>query len=147
MSYTRLLYHIVFSTKERVPRLKAGMVPRLAEYMGGIVRRHQGYLLACNGPKDHIHLAAALGPKFALMDVMKEIKKRSSKWIHHEFANSRDFGWQDDCAASSLSNSVLPKVVRYIETQEEHHATRSFTDELKPLLKRHGIGYDERHLV
>ena len=146
MSYTRLLYHIVFSTKDRAPFLSTDMGPRLVEYIGGIVRRHEGRLIACNGPKDHLHLAAILGPKFALMDVVKEVKRGSSKWIHEEFDNLRDFAWQDGYAAFSVSHSVLPRVVGYIETQNEHHRKLSFKEELTVLLKRHGIEYDERYL-
>ena len=58
----------------------------------------------------------------------------------------RDFAWQDGYAAFSVSHSVLPRVVGYIETQNEHHRKLSFKEELTVLLKRHGIEYDERYL-
>jgi len=147
MSYHRLLYHIAFSSKERVRFITADLKPRLVEYIGGIVREKEGKLLACNGPDDHLHLAVLLTPKYAVMDVVKEVKAGSSKWIHEEFRELCDFGWQDGYAAFSVSHSVLPKVIRYIESQEEHHRRLSFKDELIALLKRHGVEYDERYLL
>ena len=38
-TYTRLLYHIVFSTKERRPLL----TPEIHPYMGGIIKRLGGW--------------------------------------------------------------------------------------------------------
>jgi putative transposase len=37
-SYTRLVYHIVFSTKDRRPLLTPQIRPRVLAYLGGIVR-------------------------------------------------------------------------------------------------------------
>jgi hypothetical protein len=37
-------------------------------------------------------------------------------------------------------------VKRYIENQEEHHRKMTFQDELRALLKRHGIEFDERYI-
>jgi hypothetical protein len=41
---------------------------------------------------------------------------------------------------------VLSRVVRYISGQAEHHKRISFDDELRRLLKRHGIDFDPKYL-
>ena len=48
-SYTNLLYHIVFSTKERRPRITPEYEPRLYEYIGGTIRGLGGVSLELNG--------------------------------------------------------------------------------------------------
>jgi len=38
------------------------------------------------------------------------------------------------------------KVMRYIEQQTEHHRRMTFQDELREMLGRHGLDFDERYL-
>ena len=147
MSYTNLLYHIVFATKARRPFLNGDCLPRLCQYTGGIIRNLDGRLLAVGGHRDHVHLAVSLHPSRALADVVRTVKANSSKWIHETFPGLRDLAWQDGYAAFTVSKSALKEVVRYIETQDDHHRKRSFEDELRALLKKHGIEFDEQYLV
>ena len=146
MSYTNLLYHIVFSTKERMPRLKEEFRPRLWEYIGGIVRNMEGHLLVANGALDHVHLACAASPKIALAKFVQSIKGCSSKWVHETFPELRDVFWQQNYAAFTVSPSALPKLLEYIRNQEDHHRKVDFRQEFIALLKRHGIAYDERYI-
>ena len=74
------------------------------------------------------------------------LKGGSSRWIHETFATLTDFSWQDGYGAFSVSRSQLPDVERYIATQREHHRKRTFQEELRALLERHGIEYDERYM-
>jgi putative transposase len=55
---TNLLYHIVFSTKNREPIITAPIRPNLYKYMGGIIRSEGGTLLEIGGIADHVHLVA-----------------------------------------------------------------------------------------
>lgn len=59
-SFTKLYYHIVFSTKERRPLIGLALRPRLFEYIGGIVRAEGGTALIVNGVDDHVHILAQL---------------------------------------------------------------------------------------
>ena len=146
MSYTRLLYHIVFSTKERRPLLTGELGRRTIEYIGGICRELNGQLLAAGSSADHLHLAVAVHPSVAVADLVGRVKSGSSGWIHGEFPEGREFSWQDGYAAFSVSPSVVARVKRYIQGQAEHHKKVSFQEELIALLKRHGIEYDERYI-
>ena len=49
------------------------------------------------------------------------LKGDSSKWIHTEFADLKNFAWQDGYGAFSVSKSKVPDVVEYIKNQREHH--------------------------
>lgn len=145
-SFACLHYHIVFSTKERRPTIDPEIQPRLYDYIGGIVRRHDGSLLAAGGTDDHIHLLAGIHRTQAVADAVREIKSNSSKWVHETFPDRGSFGWQDGYGAFSISWSNIDAVKAYIAGQEEHHRERSFQDEFVALLRRHDIAFDEQYI-
>jgi len=144
-TYTSLLSHVIFSTKGRVPVLDVGLKERLFPYMGGIVRELGGVALSINGPADHVHLLLSLPPTIALSELIGKVKANSSGWAHKTFSSHNGFTWQVGYAAFSVSMSQRAKVLDYIVTQEEHHRTISFKEELLEFLKKHQIAYDERY--
>jgi putative transposase len=146
-TFTNLLYHIVFSTKYRVPAIQEDFRERLYEYIGGIIRGEGGVLLEIGGVSDHIHLLAKIKADTAVSVMVRLIKSNSSKWSHQLAPPSARFDWQRGYGAFSVSESQLPRVRRYIQNQETHHAKVSFQDELITLLKRNRIEYDERYLL
>ena len=145
-TFTHLLTHIVFSTKDRRPFLDPDLKSRLFPYLGGIIRAHDGKALIINGPTDHVHILASLAAKHSLSNLMRELKADSSGWVHQNFPNHRLFGWQTGYAAFSVSHSSLAEVERYIANQEEHHRRISFQEEFLAFLKKHEIQFDERFL-
>lgn len=46
-----------------------------------------------------------------------------------------------------MSASLVQKVDRYIERQLEHHRRKTFVEELRELLIKHGVEYDPKYLV
>jgi len=145
-SYSNLLTHIVYSTKNRKPLIDAALEARLFPYLGGIVRQLGGRLYLVNGVEDHVHLLAELPPTIAIAEAIGKIKGSSTYWIHQSFAERSDFAWQRGYAAFSVSKSKVAAVARYIEGQKEHHRKQSFQDEFLELLRRHGVAIDEKYL-
>jgi len=145
-TFTHLLTHIVFSTKDRAPLLDAELKTRLFPYLGGIIRAHDGKALIINGPTDHVHILASLAAKHSLSDLMRELKADSSGWVHKNVPEQKKFAWQIGYGAFSVSHSNLAEVENYIATQEEHHKRMSFKEEFVAFLKKHGIQYDEKYL-
>jgi len=145
-SYTNLLYHIVFSTKERQPWLDPETSARLYEYLGGAIRSQGGASINLNGCADHIHMLAKLRQDKAFSDVLRAIKANSSGWIHQTFPKLRSFAWQSGYGAFTVSQSQIERVQRYIANQQKHHQRVSFKEEFIALLEAHGVEYDERYL-
>lgn len=141
---TNILFHLVFSTKHRQPLILAEFRDRLYEYMGGIIRAQRGVLIEIGGVEDHIHLLIRWHTDMALSELMRQLKGGSSLWVHESL--QRPFGWQDGYAAFSVSQSGVEAVRRYIQTQDAHHQRMSFQEELRELLRRHGVTYDERYV-
>ena len=145
-TYTSLLSHIIFSTKDRVPILDVELKTRLFPYVGGIIRELGGVALSINGPTDHVHILASLPATIALSEFVGKVKANSSGWVHKSFNGLREFKWQVGYGAFSVSVSQRSKVLNYIAGQEQHHRKTSFKDEFIDFLKKHGVAYDERYV-
>lgn len=145
-TYTNLLYHVVFSTKHRELTIKQDFQQDLYAYIGGIVRGEGGMLLEIGGMPDHVHLLIKLKPSIALSQILQHIKGNSSKWLNEEKIEQQNFHWQEGFSAFTVSESQVEHVRHYIRNQEEHHRKLSFQDELRALLIKHGIEFDERYL-
>lgn len=109
-TYTNLLYHIVFSTKNRFPFITSGLKDDLYAYIGGIIRGEDGILLEIGGMPDHVHLLVKFKPISSVSDMLRKIKANSSKWVNETHASARKFGWQDGFAAFTVSESQAPRV-------------------------------------
>ena len=145
-TFTNLLAHIIFSTKDRVPHIDVELKPHLFAYMGGIVREQKGKAWIINGTTDHVHLLISLPPAISISEAMRVVKTNSSRWVHDEWPSHKAFGWQTGYGAFSVSQSNLMAVSKYIENQEEHHKKIFFQQELITYLKKHDIAYDERYI-
>ena len=145
-SYTSLLTHVIFSTKDRRPDLDSEIRGRVFAYMGGVIREVGGTALSINGPEDHVHILTALPANVAVADAMRVVKTNSSRWVHQTWPQRRSFAWQSGYGAFSVSQSNVEEVERYIARQEEHHKHVSFQEEFLVFLKRHGVAYDERYV-
>lgn len=144
-TYLSLHYHIVFGTKNRAPIIGADWLPRLHEYLGGTLRGLGGFPEGIGGVQDHVHLLVSLKATHTLSDVMRELKKASSLWVHNTLGE-RQFAWQEGYAAFTVSASALDAVRRYIAHQEQHHRVKSFHEELVEMLEKAGVEYNPDYL-
>ena len=145
-SYTNLLYHIVFSTKDRRPLITPDYEVRLYDYLGGTIRKLGGISLELNGTEDHVHLLAKLRPDCALSEVLRDLKANATGWMHDVFPSLRNFSWQRGYGAFTVSQSNVEAVRQYIARQKEHHRKISFRDEFIQFLQENGIEYNERFI-
>ena len=140
------LIHLIYSTKHREPCLTPAVRPDLYAYLGGILREWHSPSLRIGGVADHVHILFQLSKNVALAKVVEEVKKGSSKWIKTRGAEFARFHWQNGYGAFSVSPSNTDAVVQYIDGQEEHHRRRTFQDEFREFLRRHGVEFDERYV-
>lgn len=145
-AYTHLVYHIVFSTRERRPLITPKLADELYPYIGGIVKEQHGTLLEIGGVEDHVHLVARLHPATSIAEIVRLVKANSSKWVRECGDLGKWLGWQTGYSAFTVSASQVATVRRYVKNQRQHHRKKSFKDELLVLLRKHDIDYDERYL-
>jgi putative transposase len=144
-TYLSLHYHLVFGVKDRMPLITGEWRSRLHEYLSGTVRGLGGFAEGIGGVADHVHLLVSLKATHCLADFLRELKKASSIWVH-ETAGYKKFGWQEGCAAFTVSAPAKEAVRHYIANQEEHHRKKSFQEELVELFDKAGVEYHRQYL-
>jgi len=145
-TYTCLLYHFVFSTKDRRPWMTPEIRPRLHAYIGKLIANHHAVALAIGGVEDHVHLLVQANQQCGIPEMMRDAKAISSKWVH-DTLHIRDFGWQTGYGAFTVSASQKEKVLAYIANQAKHHRRRTFQEELERLLTAHCVEFDPKYLL
>jgi REP element-mobilizing transposase RayT len=145
-SLSAVYVHLVFSTKHRRPFLKdEGLRTELHAFLGGTSKTLECPPLIVGRVEDHVHLLARFGRSITQAEWVKELKRVSNIWLKEE-AGLAGFEWQSGYADFSVSQSNLEQVKRYIANQKNHHRKFSFQDELRELLTRHRIEWDERYI-
>lgn len=145
-SLSNILIHLIWSTKDRHPWLTPGIREKTHAFLAGAVRQMDCEAYRVGGVADHVHLAVRLSRTLSVADLVKEVKTASSKWLKEQDASFTGFYWQQGYGAFSVGMSQKETLLHYIDTQEEHHRTRTFQEEYRDFLQEYGIEYDERYV-
>lgn len=143
-TYTQILYHIVFATKNREPVLSKDRRADLYRYIWGIVQKRDGHACRIGGIEDHVHILCSLHPSVALADLVKEIKVASAHWIKTGNVFPTFGNWQGGYGAFTCSINSKDRIVEYIKSQEQHHHAETSDGELKRLLAEAAIEYNTK---
>lgn len=145
-SLSKNTLHLVFSTKNRHPFISDEVRPELHAYIATVLKNLKSPAITINSVDDHIHILFILHPTVSLSSAIEDIKKSSSKWIKQKSTPLSKFSWQSGYGAFAVSESNIDQVTTYIENQQDHHRTKSFQEELRMILTKHHIAFDERYL-
>jgi REP element-mobilizing transposase RayT len=145
-SLVRVATHLVWSTKHRQPLIDEAIEPELYAYLGGVCNEMDCLSIKVGGYLDHVHVLCLLSKKVALMDLLEEVKKRSSKWIKTKGKQYENFYWQNGYGAFSVNYMEIDKVIYYIHNQHLHHNGESFQQEYLRMLIEQLMEYDKRYL-
>ncbi|HYE32957.1 MAG TPA: IS200/IS605 family transposase [Methylomirabilota bacterium] len=145
-TFSDLLVHVVFGTKDRRPTIDDSFRAPLFAYMCGILQQHGAKEITINGTRDHAHILMAAPATVALSDLVRQLKSSSTLWVHEQYRESLAFSWQTGYGAFAVSRSNYLRVRSYIEQQEEHHRHKSFEEEFLAFLKKHNVRYDPAFL-
>ena len=146
-SLSAVYIHLVFSTKYRRPLLRdPARRESLHGYLGSVSKNLDCPPILVGGTEDHVHMLCRLGRTICQADWVKELKRVSHVWAQEQWLDYQDFQWQGGYADFSVSQSNLEGVKVYIAGQEEHHRKVSFQDELRALLRKHELQWDERYV-
>jgi REP element-mobilizing transposase RayT len=144
-SLAHLLVHSVFSTKERHPFLRSEEIRQeIYAYMAGILKNLECHPIKIGGVEDHVHILSSLSKNIAFSEVIGRLKGSSSKRLKEK--GLRGFAWQNGYGAFSVSESNVAALTAYIAHQAEHHRRFSFQQEVRELLRRHRVNFDERYV-
>ncbi|HKI00702.1 MAG TPA: IS200/IS605 family transposase [Thermoanaerobaculia bacterium] len=145
-SLSRILVHLIFSTKNRLPFLVPEIRTELHPYLSTVLSDNGCPSLQVGGVEDHVHLLFGLSRTLTVAQVVETVKTSSSKWLKTKGSALGSFYWQVGYGAFSVSQSDADAVVRYIQDQERHHRNTTFQDEYRKFLHRYQVPYDENYV-
>lgn len=146
-TYYSVYEHIAFTTKRRIRVLTPKVRKELFSYIAGAIKNHGCFPLIIGGWLDHIHILVNKRSTVLTSDLVKEVKRTSSKWLKAKGVAYGKFSWQVGYGAFSISFWDVDKIIRYIEQQEKHHEKMRSEDEYRKLLTRRGVKFDERYFL
>src|SRR5690348_18023296 len=105
-SLSQIYLHIVFSTKNRAPYLQDRVLrDRIHAYLSGTCRNLRSPSLMVGGVEDHVHLLLRFARDLTVSNLVRELKRESSKWIKGLAPDLSAFYWQQGYGAFSISPS------------------------------------------
>ena len=146
-SLTQIYVHLVFSTKLRAPYLTDdGFRQRMFDYVGKTCGELGCAVLRVGGVEDHIHVLCRLGKVISVADLVRDLKRASSRWAKDTEGGVADFAWQAGYGGFSISPTHVDALVEYIADQwRHHHQGETFQDEFRRLCAKYGLEIDERY--
>ena len=144
--FSQIYIHLVFAVKNRDALIHPDWEVTLHKYLTTTIERRGHKLLAIGGMPDHIHIFIGQKPADPLSNLVRELKKASTKFIMEKRLSTHEFKWQSGYGAFSYSRSQIDSVCRYVLNQKEHHKVKSFKEEYLKILKDFEIKPDKRNL-
>jgi REP element-mobilizing transposase RayT len=145
-TYSQIYIQIVFAVQNRNALIKESWEEKLYKYITGIVTNKNQKLIAINGIPNHIHIFIGLKPDCSVSDLVREIKKSSSKFINTEKLSDYKFNWQEGYGAFSYGHSQIESVYNYVMNQKTHHKKVSFKEEYLMFLEKFNLNYKDEYL-
>ena len=145
-SLVKVDVHLVFHVKNNKLLMKEEDLPRIFEYVGGIIRNIGAIPIEIGGIDNHIHILTSIPKSTTIADFVRTIKSNSSRWIKTIDTYYETFAWQDGYAMFSVGYNALETVVKYIKNQKRHHTEQSYKTEYTSILDKHNVQYDEKYI-
>ncbi len=146
MPHAAVRIHLVWATRERRPWLDPEWRSRLYALADGVAGRVGGRVRCAGGARDHLHLYVELPPTVSVHRMARRLKQETARWIRATYPHRRDFRWQAEYAAFSVSATEETQLLAYLQGQESLHQERDYRGELYALLEHHRLPYDPRRV-
>ena len=147
MSRVNITIHAVINTYCRRMTIDAIHAEDLYRFIWAMLRERGCHLYRIGGIENHIHILFDLTSRHALSDIMRDIKRESSKWMKASGLFPMFEGWGKEYFACVRGYESIDTVVEYIRHQREHHAGVTFETEFREMLRQESIPWDERLLT
>ena len=131
-SYYQLYYHLVWTTKKRLPLITREIETTLKEYIPGKAAEYGGQQIELNMVEDHLHWLGSIPPKISIAKFIHDLKGSSSYYINIA-KGEKLFYWQSGYGVVSLSKKGVPFVRDYIKNQKLRHTRYDVLDVLEPV--------------
>lgn len=121
-SVSKLLAHLVFTTKYRRKLLEPQMFPQLEAAFRSACDKLGCELVEFNGEADHVHLLVHYPPKLAVSVMVNNLKSVSSRLVRHinphlQRQSKNAALWSRSYFAVSVGGAPIEVLKRYIQNQ------------------------------
>lgn len=121
-SVTKLIVHLVFTTKYRRKLFDGYMIEQLREAFESACEKLECELLEMDGEADHVHLLIAYPPKLAISVMVNNLKSVSSRRIRilntHIPRQSKSAAlWSRSYFACSAGGATIETLREYVQSQ------------------------------
>lgn len=145
-TYVKCYFHLVFASKNRDALIQKEWKTELERYITGIIQNYRHKMLAISAMPDHLHLFIGYNINQLIPDLVEEIKTSSNAWIKARRLSKFKFDWQRGYGSFTHSHSQIDTVIKYIQSQEEHHKKKLFKDEYLEILKKNDVAFNHEYL-
>ena len=142
-SYSRCWVHLIWGTLNRDRVLNKKAAAGLSRFLIEYAEEQAVYMKINFVNPDHVHALIDLPTGFSIEKMVQLLKGSSSHWLNSSELIMGKFAWGRGYGAFSVSHSNVDSVARYIAEQEEHHRQRTFADELREFIDRHGLRWHD----
>ena len=142
-SYSRCWIHLIWGTLNREKLLNKKAAARLSHYLTEYTASKDVYMKINYVNADHVHVLVDLPTSLSIEELIQLLKGSSSHWVNGNKILPGKFAWGRGYGAFSVSESNVLQVAAYIAGQEEHHRVRTFADELREFIERHGLHWQD----
>ena len=139
-TYTQLIYHLVWSVKNREPYLEAILQAPLHQRIKHEVEKTKSKLHAIGNVADHIHLLIECSSKISTASLVQNIKTATTHLIKTLNGKNSEFCWQEGYGVFSVGKPAFETVLRYVNNQEQHHKDKTFDQEWNGFLEMNSVG-------
>ena len=143
-TYTRIVYQIVFHTRNWENTLTKHNRKRLFEYISKTIMNKKCFVYMVGGYDNHIHILISLHPALSLSSLVKDVKLSSASLIQKNKFFLHFKGWNEGYGAFTYSPEAIPKLIDYIKNQDDHHKKENPFDETKRLLREFDVEFEEK---
>ena len=116
---------MLWGTKHRKPLITVKIESHLFDFIRSKAIGLGGYVYALNGTEDHIHLVVHIPRTIPVSQYIGKIKGSSSTRLYKSGISDEHFFWQSEYSVFTISEFMIPNLIKYVENQKRHHSTGS----------------------
>lgn len=121
-SVSKLVVHLIFTTKYRRKLFDGQMIAQLREAFGSAAAKLECEIIEMDGERDHVHLLIAYPPKLAVSVMVNNLKSVSSRLLrqqntHLRMQSKTGLLWSRSYFACSAGGATIETLKAYVLSQ------------------------------
>lgn len=122
-SVSKLVVHLIFTTKYRRRLLDGAMIEQIREAFNSAAESLEVEILEMDGEADHVHILVAYPPKLSISVLVNNLKSTSSRYVrilntHLRKQSNTGVLWSRSYFACSAGGATIETLKAYVQSQK-----------------------------